>query len=450
MLFRKIESKIHNFLSSSPDKILIVEGARQIGKSFIIRYIGERLFENFIEINLLEDANGPRLFENTTTTEEFYLVLSSIYGEKLDKKENTLIFLDEIQEYPHLFTLLKFLKQEGKYTYICSGSLLGVTLRQTVSIPIGSIKILQMYPLDFEEFLIANGVGEDVLNYLQNCFINQTSPNEAIHSRTMDLFRRYLIVGGMPDAVNEFLASKNIVKIREIQSDIHRLYGDDATKYDIEHKLKIIRIYNLLPSNLSNKKKRLVFKNIEGIKGKRNSDYEDEIDYLINSGVTLETKAISNPKFPLTESEHKNLLKLYLNDVGILSYLLYHNNVKAILDNIESINLGAVYECAVAMELKAHGNKLFYYDNRKNGEVDFLVDDYENLSVLPIEVKSGKDYNVHSAMTRFVNVEDYHIKFGIVLSNGREVNNTGKIVYMPVYMVMYFNTSTTTTECSLL
>lgn len=437
MLYRKIEKDIRQYLEEQSNKILLIEGARQIGKSFIIRYVGKQLFSNFIEINLVEDKQGPRYFENVKTTEDFYLVLSSMYGSSLNNSGDTLVFIDEIQEYPHLLTLLKFLCRENKYRYIASGSLLGVTLKSTTSIPIGSIQIKEMYPLDFEEFLIANDIQQATISYLRECYEQNSSPQSGVHERILSIFKRYLIVGGMPDAVNEFLETKNITRIRKIQNDIHRLYGDDATKYDEENKLKIKRIYNLLPSFLAQKKKRLVFKDIEDIKGKRSKEYEEEIDYLIDSGITLKTKAISNPRFPLLESEQKNLLKLYLNDVGILSGILYKTNIKPLIDNETSVNLGAVYECVVAMELKCLGHSLFYYDNKKYGEVDFLIDDYALLSVVPIEVKSGKDYRIHSSLSRFVTTEEYGIKEGVVLSNSGEIHKDGKIRYLPVYLTMF-------------
>ena len=437
MLYRKIEPKIREFLSSQSDRILLVEGARQVGKSFIIRHVGQELFENYIELNFAEDKSGDQIFANVKTTEEFYITVSAIAGHKMGNKENTLIFFDEIQEYPQYLTLLKFLRQEGRFSYIASGSLLGITLKRTVSIPVGSLKILRMYPLDFEEFLIANEVGRDVIDYLRKCFQEVTSPLPNIHNKILEIFKRYLIVGGMPDAVNEYLKSQNISLVRDIQEDIHMLYANDASKYDLEHKLKIIRIYNLLPSVLANKKKRLVFRDFEDVKGKRASDYEDEVDYLIDSGITLPVKAISNPKFPLAESEYKNLIKLYLNDVGILSALLFRTNITPILNNAESVNLGALYECAVAMELASLHNKLFYYDNKKYGEVDFLIDNYDSLSILPIEVKSGKDYYVHSSLNRFVSTPDYGVKKAIVLSNSGEIQQINGITYYPVYMSMY-------------
>ncbi len=439
MLHRKIESHITKYLTHNENKVLIVSGARQVGKSFIIRHVANKLFPNFIELNLIKDYEGERLFEKVRTTDDFYLTLSMIAGDKLGTVEDTIIFLDEIQQYPHLLTMMKFLREENRFRYVASGSLLGVTLKKSTSIPLGSIDIMQMYPMDFEEFLIANGFGNDAIEFMRSQFIKRESLSESMHSRVMDLFKRYLLVGGMPEAVNTFLTTHNIVKIRDIQRDIHDLYSIDASKYDDEHRLKISRIYNLVPSNLENKKKRLIFKNIENIKGKRAENYHDEIEYLISSGITLEVKAISNPTFPLLESEHKNLLKLYLNDVGLLTAILYRNNISAILNDEASINLGSVYECAVATELASSRHNLFYYDNRTHGEVDYLIDDYSSLSVVPIEVKSGKDYKRHSALTRFVSTEDYHINYGYVLSNNREVECDGKITYMPVYYVMFMN-----------
>ena len=438
MLYRKIEALIESHLKSSSKKILLIDGARQVGKTYIIRYVGQRLFENFIEINLVEDSLGNRLFAGTKTVEDFYLQISMLAGSKMKQKENTLIFLDEIQAYPHLLTLLKFLSQDDKFTFIASGSLLGVTLSQAASIPMGSIRKVRMFPLDFEEFLYANGMNEIAITAMRKKFKGLEALDKPIHDKMMDLFRKYLLVGGLPDVVNSYLAEKNIQAVREIQSEIHEYYASDASKYDEEKKLKIRRIYDLIPSSMENKKKRVVAQNIENKRGKTFGDYQDEFEYLISAGIALNVQAISNPVFPLIESTGKNLLKLYLNDVGILTGILYGNNIRAILDDEVSINLGSVYETVVASELIAHGYKLFYYDNRSKGEVDYLIDDYDSLSAVPIEVKSGKNYTVHSALNAFVQNEDYHIQKAFVLSNAREITTNGKISYLPIYYIMFF------------
>lgn len=440
MLYRKIERLIEEHLTSHTKKILLIDGARQVGKTYIIRHVGQKLFENFIEINMVEDAEGDKLFAETKTVEDFYLQVSMLAGNRMKEKENTLIFIDEIQAYPHLLTLLKFLSQDDRFTYVASGSLLGVTLSQTTSVPMGSIRKVRMFPLDFEEFLYANGMNEIVVSSMRKKFERLEALDEAMHNKIMDIFRKYLLVGGLPDAVNAYLETKNIQTVREIQREIHAYYAADASKYDAGKKLKIRRIFELIPSNMENKKKRVVAQSIENKKGKTFNDYTDEFEYLISAGIALHVQAISNPVFPLIESTGKNLLKLYLNDAGILSGILYGNNIRAVLDDVRSINLGAVYETVVASELIAHGHKLFYYDNRSKGEVDYLTDDYDSLSVVPIEVKSGKDYTVHSALNTFVQNEDYHIKKAFVVSNERKVMQKGKIIYMPIYYIMFFGT----------
>lgn len=437
MLERKFASVIEDFLLYEQDKVLLVNGARQIGKSFLIRHVGQKLFENFVEINLQEDKEGPGVFENVKSTDDLYIRLSNYTSLPLGNKNDTLVFLDEIQCYPHILTMLKFLNQEGRYRFIASGSELGIALARTPSVPLGSVTIKEMYPLDFEEFLWATGISRDFIKNIEKKFKALESLDEGLHSLMIKRFQYYLLTGGLPECVNAFIADRNIIRIRQIQTDIHILYGIDASQYDIAHKLRIRKIYDLIPSNLENKKKRVVYKEIEDKKGKTFSDYENEFEYLTNSGIAIEVSAISNPRFPLLESEQKKLVKLYLNDVGILTDLLYGLNVNAILENLQSINLGTVYESVVAQELHAHGYKLHYYDNKQKGEVDFLIDDYENLSVLPIEVKSGKDYTRHRALTKFISNPDYGIKRALVLSNKREVTQEDRIIYLPVYFVMF-------------
>lgn len=437
MLYRKIDSVIEEHFQSQSKKVLLIDGARQVGKTTIIRYVGQKLFENFIEINMVEDVLGNQLFSNVKTVEDFYLQVSMLAGDKMKEKENTLIFIDEIQAYPHLLTLLKFLSQDNQFTFIASGSLLGVALQETTSIPMGSIRKVRMFPLDFEEFLYANGLNKMFLSNIRKKYENLETLDEPTHYKMMDLFKKYLLVGGLPDAVNAFLETKNIQAVREIQNEIHDYYAVDASKYDVDNKLKIRRIYDLIPSNMENKKKRVIVKDIENKKGKTFNDYSDEFEYLIGAGIALNVQAISNPTFPLIESAGKNLMKLYLNDVGILTGILYQNNIRAILDDQKSINLGSVYETVVASELIAHGHKLFYYDNRNKGEVDYLIDDYDSLSVVPIEVKSGKDYTVHSALNTFVQNEEYGVKKVIVLSNERQITVKGKIIYLPIYYLMF-------------
>ena len=411
-MFRKIESYIKEYLNSQTNKILCINGARQVGKSYIIRKLCNQHFENYIELNMANDKVGDQLFKNVKTIDEFYIETSVIAGEKMFARDNTIIFIDEIQEYPQLLTLLKPLSEDNKYRYICSGSALGVSLINTTLIPIGTIIEKKMYPMDFEEFLLANSIGQNVINHLKQCYQEKKSIELSLHNKILQLFKTYLIVGGMPDAIKTYIETKNIIKVREIQQNIINYYGMDASKYDIEHKLKIKRIYDLVPSNIENKVKRIQYTKIENNNDARYTNYIDEFDYLFSSGIVLNTKAISEPKFPLIQSSSKNLIKLYLNDVGLLTNILYKNNINAILNDQKGVNLGAVYETVVAEELSSHNHQLFYYDRKNVGEVDYLIDDYDSLSILPLEIKSGKDYLNFKALPK-------------------------KIIFMPIYYIMF-------------
>ena len=435
MFYRKIEERINRYYADKNAKILVIDGARQIGKSFIIRETGKKFFKHFVEINLKDDSEGDKLFESVRTTEDFYLQVSALYGNNLGDVSDTMIFLDEIQVYPHLLTMLKPLKADARYRYICSGSLLGIT-RQHTFIPMGSIDEVKMFPMDFEEFLLANNVGKDVISYLRKCFAGQTPPSEGIHKTILGLFKRYLLSGGLPDSVKAFVEAKNVYTMRENQALTYKYYSDDAAKYDKEHSLKIRRIYDYLSSYMENKVKRIQFKKIEDAPKASMGRYQDEFDYLLSSGCVLGAKAISNPVFPLCESASKNLIKLYYNDVGLLTNLLYKNNIDAVLNKDSGVNLGSVYETACAMELSAHGHDLYYFDSKKVGEVDFLINDYENTSILPIEIKSGNDQNNFRAIPKLVK-EPYNLQKGYIFGNENGISSKSNLVTFPIYMIMF-------------
>ena len=435
MFYRKIQRVLEEYYIDKSEPILVINGARQIGKSFIIRETAQKKFKNYIEINLQDDKNGNKLFEKVNNTESFYLILSSLYGERLNNNEDTIVFLDEIQVYPQLISLLKPLRAENRYRYIASGSLLGITLKH-IFIPMGSIKEVRMYPMDFEEFLYANNVGKDVINYLKKCFDDRSSISESIHAVILRKFKEYLITGGLPDSIKAFITTKNIYKLRQIQTSIFNYYKDDASQYDMTNSLVVRKIYDSMLSYMANKVKRLQYKKIEDIKDANYVRYNDEFEYLINSGCAINAKAISNPIFPLQETMSKNLIKLYYNDVGILSNLLYKNNIDAILNSDKNINLGSVYETVCAMELIAHGHDLYYFDSKKVGEVDFLINDYDNLDALPIEIKSGKDMNNFRAIPKLLK-DPYNLKTGYIFNNSNEIIIKDNLVKYPIYLIMF-------------
>lgn len=448
-LKREIETVIESHLSRSDSNILLVEGARQVGKTTSIRNVGKRLFKHFVEINLFDDSRKERIFKDVKTVSDFHLQLSSRWGKELGKREDTLIFLDEIQVYPDLFPLLKFLNEEKRYRYICSGSALGVELRRRKDdnddeedaplpyIPMGAVSLLRMYPLSFKEFLMANGYGKEALDDMRKRYDEGRPLSQVNHNRMMDLFRRYLIVGGLPEPVSVYLDTQNVYGVRSVQRVIRRFYAEDASQYGKRNSLAIKEAYDYLPSTMQKEKKRVIFRDIEGNKRASADTYRDEFDYLDASGIALPCRAIASPSYPLGQVKKKNLSKFYLNDVGLLSLALLGDDISPIVGDSKSIDMGSIYETFVAEELSSRDIELSYYDSKKLGEVDFLIDDPKSHSVLPIEVKSGKDYKIHRAMDNLLKVEEYHIEKGIVLSNDIKVETEGRVIYLPIYYAMF-------------
>jgi len=433
---RKIEKDINAYLDDADAPILLVDGARQVGKTYIVEKIGQSRFEHFVSINMVEDKQGDRLFEDVNSTRDFYLMAQSIHGGELGNKENTLIFIDEIQEYPQLFTLLKFFRQEKRYRFIASGSLLGVTLQRTSSIPIGSMQRIRMYPMDFEEFLWSKGISKEMIDDVREHVRKRDPISGGVHRLLLREFKDYLICGGLPYCVSDYIDKNDIISLRKIQNDIYSLYSDDASKYDMENRLHTRAIYDLIPSTVENKKKRIRLKDIEDRPYSKYSEYQEDFESLISSGIVLEAKCSADPRFPLKQTVKNSMLKLYMNDVGLLSAVLFHNNIKPLLDDEPHVNLGNVYETVAAEILSSKNESLYYCDNKKLGEVDFLIDDYESLSIIALEIKSGKDYKIHSALDNLMKSGNPPTE-AIVLSNNGTVEHEGRITYLPIYALSF-------------
>ena len=429
MIERKVEQRLERFRQE--DKALLITGARQVGKTFIIREFGKQAYQSFIEINFLEDKTAASLFENARDSRDLLLRLSAIADKPLIPGQ-TLIFFDEVQECPEIVTAIKFLVEEGSYRYILSGSLLGVDLKDIRSVPVGYMDIVQMYPLDFEEFALANRVSPNVIDALREAFEEKRPVDAVVHERMMALFRLYLVVGGMPAAVMKYLETNNLRDVIGEQQAIIALYKKDIARYDPEEKLYLEDIFDLIPSELNCKNKRFILKNLnENFKFSR---YSNSFLWLKDAGVALPTFCVAEPTVPLRLSKSSNLFKLFLSDVGLLaSMYMDHIQVK-ILNGEKSINFGAVYENAAAQELKAHGFDLYYFNSKKQGELDFLIE--RNGHVLPIEIKSSKDYTKHAALSNGLANEDYDIPEAYVFQNDN-VSQTGKITYYPIYMLMF-------------
>ncbi|MDE5882983.1 MAG: AAA family ATPase [Muribaculaceae bacterium] len=429
MLYRKITSYIENFYNTSRNALLLT-GARQTGKTFSARLLGKS-YNNFIEINFIERPELIEIFKGITSASEILLRLSALTTMPMVPGE-TLIFFDEVQKCDNLVTAIKFLVDDGRFRYILSGSLLGVELKDITSQPVGYMGIKEVFPLDFEEFIINMGVTDVVIANLHECWEKRNKVDPIIHDRLMQLFRLYLIVGGMPAAVNEYKVSNNIGNVIRIQQDIVALYRKDISQYATKDKLKIKEVFDLIPSELDSKNKRFILKNLnEHAKYLR---YEDSFLWLKDAGVAIPVYNVAEPKMPLKLSETRNLFKLFSNDVGLLAAQYADGIQLKILTGDASVNIGAVYENVVAEELLTHSITPYYYNNKRRGEVDFVISIGDK--VMPIEVKSGKDYQSHTALNNLMTDYPDSLYDAIVLSNGNvEIGN--RITYLPIYMVMF-------------
>lgn len=430
MLKRKIDSYLEQFYERT-NKALLVTGARQTGKSFSIRQYGKTHYENFVEINFVEQPDAAEIIKGAKNSQDILVRLSLLTRTPLVAGK-TLVFFDEVQECPEIVTAIKFLVDEGSYRYILSGSLLGVELKDLRSEPVGYMDVKDMYPLDLEEFFLAMGVSEQVVDVLQKAFEQQLPVDEFIHKKMMELFRLYLIVGGMPAAVQKYIETHNLQDVLAEQQAIIRLYKRDITKYDKNHKLLIDEIFEMIPSELNAKNKRFILKDLnENLKFSR---YENSFLWLKNAGVALPTYNVEEPVVPLKLSRNRNLFKLFQNDIGLLACQYAEGIQLRIINNEKDINYGSIFENVVAQELHAHDFELYYFNSKKQGELDFIIE--KDGHTLPIEVKSGKDYQRHNALNNIMENADYAIPKAFVFCN-ENVQASDRVTYLPIYMVAF-------------
>lgn len=429
MLFRKLTTYIEDFYATS-NRALLLTGARQTGKTYAAREFGKR-FKNFIEINFIERPEAVDLFRNVTDADEILLRLSALVSDDLEK-DKTLIFFDEVQCCENIITAIKFLVDDGRYRFILSGSLLGVELKDIRSVPVGYMGVKEVFPLTVEEFMVNLGVSEKVMTRLRLNYTQKEEVDSIINDRMLQLLRLYSVVGGMPAAVQTYIDTKNLQTVMTVQKDIVALYRKDISQYAEKDKLKIKEIFDLIPSELNEKNKRFILKNLnQHAKFER---YKDDFLWLKDAGVAIPVYNVEEPKEPLLLSITRNLFKLFSNDVGLLTAQYADGIQTRILANDKSINYGAVYENLVAQELLAQEIKPLYYNNKRRGEVDFIVS--ISGKVVPIEVKSGKDYTRHNALSNILNTPEFEIEEGIILGNCN-LKKECKVLYLPIYMVMF-------------
>ena len=436
MLERKVKKEILTWMQLSKTALL-VSGARQVGKTWLIRQCLQEQGVDYLEVNLIQEPELIPVLSTCKSVEDLVINLSAVKDHTF-KRGETVLFLDEVQEMKEILTQIKFWVDDGSFRYILSGSLLGVELRSLRSAPVGYLTEIKMYPMDFEVFLSASGVTPDTLDYLRRCFRDLTPVSEIVHSKMMQHYQRYLVVGGMPAAVQEYVDSGNISQVTIIQRSIIEQYKLDFTKYEErEKKLMPIAVYEQIPSQLMKQNRRFHYSDIT--KGLRFERVEDSFLWLTSAGVTIPVYNATEPRAALNQNTKSSLLKLYSSDIGLLT-CQYGNSIRAkILIGDTSINLGGVYKNAIAQELNTHGFPMFFYNSHKNGELDFLIE--MEFSVVPIEVKSGKDYYVHSAISKTVSNPEYAVQKAFVFANCN-VSKEGKIVYLPIYLSSFVRDDT--------
>lgn len=433
MLKRKAYERMMKWHGAPTRKALLVTGARQVGKTFLVREFAKANYEKVLEINLIEDPDACSVFDRARNASDILMRLSLLADEPLVPGK-TVVFIDEVQECEDIITSIKFLVDEGSYDYILSGSLLGVELKDVRSVPTGYLSTIELFPLDFEEFCWAGGVAEDVFGELDRSFASLEPIDGFVHQRMLDLFNRYLIIGGMPDAVVTFLSSNDLTLVRTVQDDIKLLYRRDISKYAERDKLAIKEIYDLIPSELNNPNKRFVLKRLN--EHARFRSYQNDFSWLIEADVAIAAYNVDEPCRPLLLSKERNLFKLFYSDVGLLTSSFLKKTSQDILMGERDVNYGSTFENAVAQELVCHGFDLYYYNSKKYGEIDFVVED-KNGTVMLLEVKSGKDYRRHRALDNVLAIENYHLERGYVLGSCN-IEEKGLVVYLPIYMISRF------------
>ena len=443
MLKRKMEDKIRLFMEKQ-SKALLITGARQTGKTHIIRQYAKDMGKNLVEINFLENKSAVSLMDAASDSKDILLRISALTDVPLEEGK-TLIFFDEVQECPEIVTAIKFLVEDGKYQYLLSGSLLGVELKDIRSVPVGYMDVYEMYPLDFEEFCWA--LGEDALvQYIKNCFEKRVPLEENLHHKAMLLFKQYMLIGGMPMSVSKYLENnRNFAAADAEKRDILTLYENDINKADAKYRSKVASIFVQIPAFLSKHEKRVRLSNIE----EKSSFpmYQDTFFWLGNSMIANECFNCSDPNVGLSINEDRTYIKCYMGDTGLLvSHTFTENEItegelyKQILHDNLSVNEGMLFENAIAQELVANGYPLFFYTHyndekhRNDIEIDFIISNGSKIKpkIFPIEVKSGKKYTTKS-LENFMNKYQSRIGQGYIIHT-KNLCKKGNILCIPSYM----------------
>lgn len=432
MLKRHAYDRLLDWKRFKTKQALLVMGARQVGKTTLVRHFAATEYANLAEINFIETPGAAETVAQATNAEDLRLRLSVLSGTEITPGK-TLLFLDEIQACQDMLTWVKFLAGDQQLDVVLSGSMLGIDLFNVRSIPVGFMQDMTMYPLDFFEFCDACALPDSAIAVVRECFVKREPVPDWLHERLTDLWYRYLLVGGMPDAVQTFADSPDIAKVRNIQNDIYATYEYDITKY-VENTVErrhIKTIYESIPNQLNAVNKRFKFTKLGP--NVRFAHMQTAFDWLAHAGIALPTLKVSEPRYPLGSHADESSFKLYMNDVGLLTSRLMRDADLNILNRRSSMNYGSIFENVAAQEIMAKGFDLHYYNQGNIGEVDFLLQDAAG-DVSLCEIKSGKDYTRHRAMNNLLATENYAFAHAYVFHDGN-VETNGRVEYLPIYML---------------
>lgn len=440
MLKRAAYDRLMQWKSEPNHLALLVDGARQVGKTFLVREFARNNYGTFVEINFADSPEAKGIFKGALNAKTLIPLLSAFTETELVPGD-TLIFFDEIQECPQARAAIKFLVEDGRFDYIGSGSLLGVTYENVPSLPVGYESELRVHPLSFEEFCLALGENSAALEMARTCFRQEAAVPDVVHHKLMELFRYYLVVGGMPAAVAQFAETRDMAQVHRIQKDILRLYRADIAKY-ARNKAHVKAIFDAIPAELSKKNKR--FKLSDLAKSARTERYESDFVWLADAGVALPCYNVTGLVAPLLLNRQHSVFKLFLCDTGLLMAMLGPGTQFKVLQGELDINWGAILENAFAQMLTANGFDALYYEKAKHGEIDFVVQ--KGGTVIPIEAKSGRIFRAHAALDNIMRVKEWGLEFAYVfcrentvveisIPEGRDIECA--IAYMPWYLIAF-------------
>ena len=431
MLRRKIQDTLLQWKKTPGHKPLVIKGCRQCGKTFSVREFAKKNYKHEVYLNFLQDSSYASIFSGSLEVNHLVMMMSALLPDAVFEAGTTVIILDEIQDCPDARTALKFFHLDGRFDVICTGSLLGVRGygKEPKSVPVGYETVIDMFPLDFEEFLWANGISEPMISILEECLRKESPVPEALHNRFRQLLLQYVVVGGMPEAVQLFVDTKQVGSVLQLQRDIIRSYEDDMIKYaDKKDKGRIAECFQSIPKQLSKENKKFQCSVVR--KGGTAAQYAGSLQWVEDAGIISRCYNLTLPELPLDGNAIEDIFKVYMKDTGLLISMLEDGTQFDVLQGNLYGYKGAIFENLIADFFAKMGRKLYYYHKDSGLEIDFVIRWRGECALVEVKAETG---NSKSAATILKHPEKYHVNQCIKLGN-YNVGRSGKILTLPLYM----------------